>query len=77
MSGHDHTYERLEQDGLPYIVNGLGSGGRYDFEEVLDGSQVRYNSEYGAMKITAASTSLAFEFLTTTNKLVDQKVIFK
>ena len=32
LSGHDHTYERLSVDGLPYIVNGIGGKSIYDFQ---------------------------------------------
>ena len=48
LAGHDHTYERLDVNGLTYIVNGLGGMGRYDFVDILDGSLVRYNADYGA-----------------------------
>jgi hypothetical protein len=36
LAGHDHTYERLEEDGLTYIVDGLGGNGIYDFENIVD-----------------------------------------
>jgi tartrate-resistant acid phosphatase type 5 len=71
LSGHDHTYERLEVGGLPYIVNGLGGGARYNFEEIHPGSLVRFNSDWGAQLVTATSTRLTFEFYTRTGELVD------
>jgi tartrate-resistant acid phosphatase type 5 len=71
LAGHDHTYERLEEDGLVYFVNGLGGGGRYDFNEILDGSQVRYNRDYGAMRVEATETSLVFQFITRTGEVID------
>jgi tartrate-resistant acid phosphatase type 5 len=72
LAGHDHTYERLEEGGLVYFVNGLGGGGRYDFEETVDGSLVRYNSDYGAMRVEATRTSLVFEFITVSGEVVDR-----
>jgi tartrate-resistant acid phosphatase type 5 len=72
MAGHDHTYERLEVGGLAYFVNGLGGGGRYEFKDIVDGSLVRYNSDYGAMRVEATNTSLVFEFMTTAGEVVDQ-----
>ena len=35
LSGHDHLYERLEVDGIPYVINGLGGGPIYPFMETL------------------------------------------
>lgn len=53
FSGHDHTYERIFKDGIYYFVNGLGGAGRYDFREIIEGSQVRYNENHGAMLVEA------------------------
>ena len=48
LGGHDHDYERLEIDGFPYIVNGVGgSGYLYDFWEIVPGSLVRYTRWMG------------------------------
>ena len=63
LSGHDHTYERLSIDGLTYFVNGLGGGGIYDFLHHVDGSQVRYNDDHGAMLVEATSSHLTFQFI--------------
>ncbi len=71
LSGHDHTYERLEVDGLTYFVNGLGGGGIYYFTNVLLGSQVRYNANYGAMRIEATDSLMRFEFISRGGELVD------
>ena len=38
LAGHDHDYERLIIDGLPYFVNGLGGGGIYQFTTPVPGS---------------------------------------
>ncbi len=71
LAGHDHTYERLEEGGLPYFVNGLGGFGRYDFPNILEGSQVRFNHDYGAMRIEATDHSMQFEFITRDGQVVD------
>jgi len=34
---------------FPYFVNGLGGGAIYYFETITDGSEARYNDDYGAM----------------------------
>jgi tartrate-resistant acid phosphatase type 5 len=71
LAGHDHTYERLEEDGIPFFVNGVGGAGRYDFEDILDGSLVRYNADYGAMRVEATETNIVFEFITRAGEVVD------
>jgi len=62
ISGHDHVYERIILDGFPYFVNGLGGRSRYDFGEIVPGSEVRYQKNYGAMLVEASQDSMTFEF---------------
>jgi len=71
LAGHDHLYERLEVDGLPYFVNGLGGASRYDFGKPVGGSQVRYRDGYGAMRITASPETITYEFVTTDGAVID------
>ncbi len=77
LSGHDHTYERLLVDGLPYFVNGAGGNGLYDFPDILPESQFRFNANYGAMLVTATGTDLHFEFYNRSGKLIDQYEVQK
>ena len=62
LTGHDHDYERLLVDGIPYFVNGVGGGAIYAFETPIPESQFRYNKTYGAMLVTANETQITFEF---------------
>ena len=71
LSGHDHTYERLEENGLTYFVNGLGGDSRYDFVNILEGSQVRYNWDFGAMKVEVTNKHILFQFINRSNEVVD------
>lgn len=71
LAGHDHTYERLLVDGLPYFVNGLGGAARYNFETPVAGSQVRYNADFGAMLVEASEASLTFQFISRTGEVID------
>ncbi|MGQ9490900.1 MAG: metallophosphoesterase family protein [Anaerolineae bacterium] len=64
LSGHDHTYERIVVNGFPYFVNGLGGQSRYRFRVPVQGSQVRYNADSGAMLIEATPASITFRFVT-------------
>lgn len=71
LAGHDHVYERLSIDGLTYFVNGLGGGPIYRFGKVLEGSQVRYNQDYGAILVEANSQVITFQFVTRQGEVVD------
>jgi tartrate-resistant acid phosphatase type 5 len=71
LSGHDHTYERLSIDGLPYFVNGLGGGPRYAFQSLHPGSQVRFRDDYGAMLVEADESQVVFQFITRRREIVD------
>lgn len=71
LSGHDHAYERLFVDGIPYFVDGSGGGGLYGFGDPLPESQFRYNTDNGAMLVTASETEMLFEFYNRTGELID------
>ena len=77
LSGHEHDYERVMRDvngdglKIPYFVSGLGGKSRRPFGTVTDGSVKRYSSAFGALFITATSTSLQFEFRNTSGTLID------
>jgi hypothetical protein len=62
MSGHDHTYERLSVDGIPYFVNGLGGANRFGFNIIDPHSQFRFNQDWGAMFVRATKQSITYEF---------------
>ncbi len=72
LAGHDHLYERLLVDGIPYIVNGSGGGGLYNFLIPLPESEFRYNANYGAMLVTAGETEMLFEFYNRAGELIDE-----
>ena len=72
FAGHDHTYERLEVDGIPYFVNGLGGASKYDFPLTpIPETKFRYNEEFGAMRVTAAPGEISYEFFTIDGKKRD------
>ncbi len=77
LSGHDHIYERLEVDGIPYFVNGLGGGEIYYFTSVLEESKVRYSDDYGAILIIANETRIHFEFITRSGEVIDKYEIIR
>jgi hypothetical protein len=77
LNGHDHTYERILVDGLPYFVDGLGGAEIYPFVKIVPGSQIRFNQDYGAMRVEAQSDSLKFQFFTRAGLLIDEYTISK
>lgn len=72
LSGHDHIYERLSVDGIPYFINGLGGGPRYNFAQVLPESAVRYRENYGAMLIEADAARMVFRFINVAGEEIDR-----
>lgn len=77
LAGHDHTYERIMHDGLPYFVNGLGGNLAYPFGEPVPGSAVRFNADVGAMLVEADHRQITFSFVTQSGLLVDSYVLRK
>jgi hypothetical protein len=62
-SGHDHTYERFDVAGFPYIVNGVGGNVLYELGEPLPESRVRHADVHGLVLVTATDTELVSRFL--------------
>lgn len=62
IAGHDHTYERLSVDGIPYFVNGLGGSNRFGFSTTAPESQFKYVDEWGAMLVTVTRAGVTYEF---------------
>jgi len=63
LSGDDHVYERIERDGMIYIVDGLGGLDIHSFLETpVEGSRVRHADNFGAMRadVFAGGTVLRF-----------------
>ncbi len=77
LAGHDHLYERLLVDGIPYFTNGSGGGGLYNFSTPLPESQFRYNANYGAMLVTASAAEVLFQFYNRTGAEIDKYTISK
>jgi hypothetical protein len=76
LSGHSHIYERLEVDGLPYLVNGLGgTDDIYEIGTPVAGSLVRYNDDFGAIRADACEASLSFQFIARDGSVIDSVAI--
>ena len=62
-SGHEHTYERFDVAGFPYIVNGVGGQELYDLGVTLPDSVVRHNDVHGLVFVTVTPTEFVSRFL--------------
>ncbi|MCH9028404.1 MAG: metallophosphoesterase, partial [Bacteroidetes bacterium] len=71
LSGHDHLYERLEIDGLTYIINGLGGKSIYDTSPPISGSIIQYNGDFGAMLVETTGSTLTSKFYNRNGNLID------
>jgi tartrate-resistant acid phosphatase type 5 len=72
LSGHQHQYERLAIDGIPYVINGLGGAlNRFAFQSQAPGSVVRYNDDFGALIVEVADDQLRFRFHDIRDHVVD------
>jgi hypothetical protein len=71
LTGHDHVYERIIVDGLPYIVDGAGGQSLYNFNTPIEGSQVRYNCNFGALLVDVTDKAMTLRFITIKSSLID------
>ncbi len=76
LTGHAHSYERILRNGIVYFVNGLGGRSLDGWANCcVSGSQVRYNSNFGAMRVTGDASSLLFRFYNRNNNLIDSYTV--
>jgi hypothetical protein len=75
LAGHDHTYERLQVDGITYIVNGLGGASLYALGARLPESVIGYDASFGALQIEADASQLVTRFFNVDGVMIDEAVI--
>ncbi len=72
FAGHDHLYERLVFDRIPFFVNGLGgTTNAYTFGTPIAGSQERFDSNFGAMLVTVEGERARLQFVTWNGSVID------
>src|SRR6185503_4815372 len=74
FAGHEHVYARIHTNGIVYFINGLGGDSIGGFSGA-SAAAVRYNGDYGAMRLEATDTNLIFQFITRGNVVVDTHVL--
>jgi tartrate-resistant acid phosphatase type 5 len=72
FAGHDHDYERLEVEGITYVVCGLGGAPAYHFGSPLPGTRSRFEGGFGAGLVEATAEHLRLRFYTADGVLIDQ-----
>lgn len=71
LAGHEHDYERLVEDGLTYVVNGLGGAELYFLGPPVDGSVAGFEGAFGAMIVEADTSTLHARFVTVDGRTPD------
>jgi hypothetical protein len=71
LAGHDHVYERFEVGQIPYFTVGLGGGSPYPFVTTVPESRAQFNSDFGAMRVTATRRGMRFEFIDANGNVIE------
>jgi tartrate-resistant acid phosphatase type 5 len=71
ICGHDHIYERLMVDGIPYLIVGTSGNELYPFESKAPGSVIRDNSGHGSLLVEEEQKSLVFRYFLSDGKFID------
>ena len=76
LTGHEHWYERIEKDGFPYVINGLG-GALWDSlpDPGEPDSVASFSGALGAMLVEASDTEMTLKMVTTDGTEVDSFTI--
>jgi len=78
LSGGQHFYERLEVDGLPFVVNGAGGAMLHSLvTDVPLESRFRYDEDFGALRCTVGCQKLLLEFFNQAGTLIDSLTMTK
>jgi tartrate-resistant acid phosphatase type 5 len=76
-AGHDHTYERFDISGFPYVVNGVGGKDLYQLVEPVPGSVVRHADVHGLVIVTVTATEFVSRFLDSRGEQLDTLRLLK
>lgn len=74
FSGHVHAYERLEKDGVMYVISGGGGAGLYTPTERSDYSRV-YEMKHHYVKLSPGHDGLHLEAFTVDGSVIDSFIV--
>ena len=78
LCGHEHNYQHLRIEGLDFLINGLGGGGRYTRSvEEVDGMIKHYSASFGATRVDADNNRMVLRFITTSGELIESVILQK
>lgn len=78
LAGHQHSWERLRVDDIPYLVSGLGGAlNRFPLVSRNPYTELYYNEDFGVLRITVDAHRILYEFLSEKGILVDQLQVAK
>ena len=72
LSGDDHIYERIERDGVTYVINGVGGVELHEIGDPISGSKVRYADEFGAMRAEVFARGMRLSFIDLDGETIDR-----
>jgi tartrate-resistant acid phosphatase type 5 len=72
IAGHDHDYERIVVDGLPYLVMGTSGAALRDFVTEEVGSQRGHADVFGALRVEATAKQMTIDFIASSGARVDR-----
>jgi hypothetical protein len=71
LAGHDHGYERLAAQGIPFVVNGMGGADLRAIGAPIPESQVRFDGDHGAMLIEVDHLGLTAQAIIGGGQIID------
>jgi len=72
LSGDDHVYERIQRDGLIYVVNGVGGVELHEFVDTpVSGSQFQYADAFGALRLDVHDDRIVGNFFNVSGEIID------
>jgi hypothetical protein len=73
VSGHNHNYQRLESDGITYIISGLGGARQYHIEEEAN----KFSDVHGFLHLVLSNQSIDGKFVPNKGETKDEEFKIK
>lgn len=61
LSGHNHNYQRFNNEGITYIINGLGGRSHYQLDNESEGN---FSEPFGITKLVLQNGTIQGQFVT-------------
>ena len=78
LAGHQHSWERMRVDDIPYLVSGLGGAlNRFEIVDKTPYTEHYYHGDFGVLKITVDAKGILYEFISQRGDLIDSLSVAK